>query len=151
MIMHQTIADERFRPLGRDLAFAAKEVREAIDAALAQAGGSLGIWIVLSAVSDEGIASQSLLASREHVDGATITYHVDRAEKLGLVRREVDPDDRRVKRLHLTPKGSGLHERLLAAALAFDAAMCAGISENEKAALRRTLAKIRVNLGQSAR
>jgi MarR family transcriptional regulator, transcriptional regulator for hemolysin len=147
--MDQTIADESFRPLGRELAFAAKDVREAIDAALARAGGSLGIWIVLSAVSDEGGASQSLLASREHVDGATITYHVDRAEKLGLVRREVDPDDRRVKRLHLTPKGSRLHERLLAAALAFDAAMCAGISEQEKGALRKTLAKIRVNLGQN--
>ncbi len=125
---------------------AAKDVREAIDAALARAGGSLGIWIVLNAISDEGVASQSLLASREHVDGATITYHVDRAEKLGLVRREVDRDDRRVKGLRLTPKGSRLHERLLAAAAAFDAEMCAGISHAEQARLRQTLAKIRANL-----
>jgi DNA-binding MarR family transcriptional regulator len=125
---------------------AAKDVREAIDAALARAGGSLGIWIVLHAISDEGVASQSLLASREHVDGATITYHVDRAEKLGLVRREVDREDRRVKGLRLTPKGSRLHERLLAAAVEFDAEMCAGISYAEQARLRQTLAKIRANL-----
>ncbi len=125
---------------------AAKDVREAIDAALARAGGSLGIWIVLHAINDEGVASQSLLASREHVDGATITYHVDRAEKLGLVRREVDRDDRRVKGLRLTPKGSRLHGRLLAAAVAFDAEMCAGISHAEQARLRQTLAKIRANL-----
>ena len=141
-----SISGERFRPLGRELVIAAKDVREAIDAALARAGGSLGIWIVLNAISDEGVASQSLLASREHVDGATITYHVDRAEKLGLVRREVDRDDRRVKGLRLTPKGSRLHERLLAAAAAFDAEMCAGISHAEQARLRQTLAKIRANL-----
>src|ERR1700692_3792463 len=95
---------------------------------------------------DEGGRHQSLLASREHVDGATITYHVDRAEKLGLVRREVDRDDRRVKGLRLTPKGSRLHGRLLAAAVAFDAEMCAGISHAEQARLRQTLAKIRANL-----
>jgi MarR family transcriptional regulator, transcriptional regulator for hemolysin len=151
IISTPSISGDRFRPLGRELVIVAKDVREAIDAALARAGGSLGIWIVLNAVSNEGLASHSLLASREHVDGATITYHVDRAEKLGLVRREVDPDDRRVKRLHLTPKGSRLHERLLAAALAFEAEMCAGIGEKEKTALRRTLAKIRVNLAPSPR
>ena len=75
--------------------------------ALEGAGGSLGTWIVLSAVSDEvGFISHRIVARRAHVDGATITYHVDRAERLGLVVREVDPDDRRVKRLRLTPAGA---------------------------------------------
>jgi MarR family transcriptional regulator for hemolysin len=111
-----------------------------------RAGGSLGIWIVLNAISDEGFVSHRILASHAHVDGATITYHVDRAEKLGLVRREVDPDDRRVKRLHLTPEGERLAKDLWTEAKAFESQVLAGISDQEQARLRRTLAKVRANL-----
>jgi MarR family transcriptional regulator, transcriptional regulator for hemolysin len=111
-----------------------------------RAGGSLGIWIVLNAISDEGFVSHRILASRAHVDGATITYHVDRAEKLGLVRREVDPEDRRVKRLRLTPKGERLAKHLWTEARAFEAQVLAGISDQEQARLRRILAKVRANL-----
>lgn len=110
------------------------------------AGASLGIWIVLNAISDEGFVSQSILASRAHVDGATITYHVDRAEKLGLVTREVDPDDRRVKRLRLTPEGDRVHKELRQVSGAFEAQMMAGITDAEQLRLRRTLAKLRANL-----
>ncbi|MBV8479682.1 MAG: MarR family transcriptional regulator, partial [Actinobacteria bacterium] len=85
------------------------------------AGGSLGTWIVLSAIKDEGIVSHSVLATRAHVDGATITYHVDRAEKQGLVAREPDPGDRRVKRLRLTPEGERTYDELWAAASTFQA------------------------------
>lgn len=112
-----------------------------------RAGASLGIWIVLNAASDEGVVSHSVLASRAHVDGATITYHVDRAEKLGLVRREVDPADRRVRRLRMTPKGERLYGKLRGTADAFGARMFEGISEAEQERARRTLEKIRANLG----
>ena len=117
---------------------------------MAQAGGSLGTWIVLNAISAEGIVSQSILASRAHVDGATITYHVDRAEKAGMVQREVDPDDRRVRHLRLTPKGEILYGELWAAARAFEAKVMTGINEAEQARLRRTLAKLRANLAAPA-
>ena len=117
---------------------------------MARAGGSLGTWIVLSAIKDEGIVSHTVLASHAHVDGATITYHVDRAEKLGLVMREADPDDRRVKRLRLTAKGERVYEELWSAAREFQAQVIAGITDAEQARLRRTLAKIRANLGVPA-
>jgi MarR family transcriptional regulator, transcriptional regulator for hemolysin len=133
-------------PLGRDLVFTAKEVREAFEEVLDRAGGSLGTWIVLSAIKDEGIVSHRVLASHAHVDGATITYHVDRAEKQGLVTREVDPDDRRVKRLRLTPEGERAYDELWAAAREFQARVVDGLSDAEQARLRRTLAKIRANL-----
>lgn len=137
---------DKVEPFGRDLVFTAKAVREAFEDVMAGAGGSLGIWIVLNAISDEGFVSHRILASHAHVDGATITYHVDRAEKLGLVQREVDPDDRRVKRLRLTPEGTRLYKHLSAEARVFEAHIFAGISEGEQARLRRTLAKIRANL-----
>ena len=102
-------------PLGRHLVFTAKAVREGFEQTLAAAGGSLGTWIVLSALSDDGVVNQTVLASRIHVEGATITHHVDRLEKLGLVRREIDAKDRRVRKIELTPDGVRLHKSLLAA------------------------------------
>ena len=96
-------------PLGRQLVFTAKAMREAFESALAGAGGSLGMWVVLSAISSEvGFINQSILASRVKLEGATITHHIDRLEELGLVRRVADPNDRRVRRLELTAEGQKL-------------------------------------------
>ena len=131
----------------RQLVFVAKEIRQAFEQALEQAGGSLGIWIVLSAVSDEiGFISHRIVASKAHVDGATITYHVDRAESLGLVLREVDPDDRRVKRLRLTPAGVKLHKRLMAEVERLGEQALQGVSQADQEQLRATLDRIRANL-----
>jgi|SRR5579864_6003384 len=133
-------------PLGRQVVFAGKAIQEAFSAALAGSGGSLATWIVLSALSDVGIVSQAVLASHVHLEGATITHHVDRLEAVGLVRRRLDPDDRRVRRLELTEAGEELHRRLLAAAKTFEQRAMAGLSERDIAVVRRALARIQANL-----
>ena len=116
---------------------------------MAAAGGSLGTWIVLNCLSDDGVASQTVLASRMQVEGATITHHVDRLEKLGLVRREIDAKDRRVRKIELTPEGARLHKTLLAAAKEFEDSLLVGIGERQQTELRRTLDRVRANLEQS--
>jgi len=121
-------------------------MREAFEQTLADAGGSLGTWIVLSALSDEGVVSQTVLAGHVHVEGATITHHVDRLEADGLVRRRADPADRRVRRVELTPAGKRLHRRLLGAVKELEAATTAGLTERQQADLRRALDLIRSNL-----
>jgi DNA-binding MarR family transcriptional regulator len=45
------------------------------------------------------------LAERLCCDPSNVTAFVDRLEQSGLVRRRVDPDDRRVKALAVTAKG----------------------------------------------
>src|SRR5579871_2362643 len=80
-------------PLGRQLVFTAKAMRSAFEDAIIGAGGSLASWIVLSALSETGCCSQAALASHVHLEGATITHHVDRLEKAGLVTRRLDPAD----------------------------------------------------------
>jgi MarR family transcriptional regulator for hemolysin len=127
--------------------FTAKAVREAFEETLHKAGGSLGTWVVLSALSDEGIISQSALGSHVHLEGATITHHVDHLEQLGLVRRQADPKDRRVRNLELTPEGERLHKSLLAAMREFERSLLDGLSERELAGLRKTLDRISANLG----
>jgi MarR family transcriptional regulator, transcriptional regulator for hemolysin len=133
-------------PLGRQLVFTAKAVREAFEDTLAAAGGSLGTWVVLSAISDEGIISQSALGSHVHLEGATITHHIDRLEQLGLVRRQLDPKDRRVRRIELTPEGESLHRDLLVAMREFERTLLGGLSERQLAELRKTLTRIGDNL-----
>ena len=46
------------------------------------------------------------LAAREQVAPPTITAVVTKMEALGLVTREVDPADRRITRIRITPSGS---------------------------------------------
>ena len=121
-------------------------MREAFEETLAAAGGSLGTWIVLSALSDEGIVSQTVLASHVHVEGATITHHIDRLEQLGLVRRVVDPSDRRVRKIELTAAGTRLHRRLVTAVRELEGRMTAGIGKAEQEQLRGTLDRIQANL-----
>src|SRR5260221_13159943 len=104
-------------PLGRQLVFTAKAMRSAFEGALVAAGGSLGTWIVLGALTDVGCVTQAALASHVHLEGATITHHVDRLEAAGLVRRRLDPADRRVRMLELTATGAELHARLLGAVI----------------------------------
>ena len=133
-------------PLGRQIVFAGRAIREAFEAALAEAGGSLATWVVLSALSDVGIVSQAMLASHVHLEGATITHHVDRLEAAGLVQRRLDPQDRRVRRLELTEAGAELHDRLLTAAKDFERTLTDGLGERDVAAVRRVLARIEANL-----
>lgn len=138
-------------PLGRLLAFTAKELREAADGALTAAGGSLGTWIVLTALVEHGEVSQATLASHMHLEGATITHHIDRLEALGLVQRSVDGEDRRVRRLRLTEQGVALQRRLQQVMISFEGAALAGLSASEAALLRRGLEQIRANLAASDR
>jgi MarR family transcriptional regulator, transcriptional regulator for hemolysin len=135
-----------WQPLGREIVFAGKEIREAFEDALARAGASLGTWIVLSALSRGGLVPQKVLASHVHIDGATMTHHIDRLEQQGLVRRRVHSGDRRVRHVEPTAKGRRLHAKLVEIAQAFDEATVAGLDERERTELRRLLAKVSANL-----
>ena len=155
MINDQTVSDGQPRgddlaagqhPVGRQLVFTAKALRDAFEDMLRRSGASLGTWVVLNALNEQGVISQTALASHVHVEGATITHHVDRLEQQGLVRRVVDPGDRRVRRIEPTAEGVRLHETLLAEARQFERTVFAGVSEPEREGLRRVLDRIDSNL-----
>src|ERR1700677_4110524 len=103
------------------LVFTARERPRGFGRALPAAGGSLGTGVVLGALMVGGVVSQAALASHVHLEGATITHHVDRLEALGLVTRVAAPDDRRVRRVTIPPEGERLHARLLAAVIELEA------------------------------
>src|SRR3954468_12479055 len=99
-------------PLGLRLARTAHAVTQAFERAMAEAGGSASTWQVLLLVRSKEWGAQSELAKAMGVTGATLTHHLNAAERQGLVRRWREPADRRAQRVGLTPAGTALFGRL---------------------------------------
>lgn len=79
------------------------------------------------------------LADRMSCEASNVTFIVDRLEAGGLVQRNADPDDRRIKRVSLTDDGKSRRLRLMRQ-LAKDSPL-AGLTNQERVRLSRLLAK----------
>jgi MarR family transcriptional regulator for hemolysin len=62
--------------------------------------------------------SQSELADKLGVEGATMVAMIDRLVKAGLALREASTTDRRIKRVVLTPAGLKIYEKVKTEAVA---------------------------------
>jgi len=134
------------QPLGLHLTRISRTVSRAFDDALAQAGGSLPVWLVLISLKSRQLASQRELAEAVGIQGATLTHHLDAMESAGLVTRRRDPANRRLHLVELTPAGEALFLRLRGAAMAFDKRLRAGFSEGEVNQLEALLTRLRDNV-----
>ena len=65
-------------------------------------------WVILARLERQPDLSQNELAAVAEVTPMTIARLIDRLEALGLVKRCVDPKDRRIWRLRLTPAAAPL-------------------------------------------
>jgi MarR family transcriptional regulator for hemolysin len=134
--------------LGRQLYLAYRAMRDRLDEALGAAGASVPQWIVLKSVGDEPELSQRELAGRVLVTGSTLTHHLDRLERGGLIVRTRDADDRRVIRISLTERGKHRRTELEAVVAAHDQRIAALLSERDARALRRLLAQVEQGLNE---
>jgi MarR family transcriptional regulator, transcriptional regulator for hemolysin len=138
----------RTPPIGLRLATAARVVSRAFDEALAEAGGSLPVWLVLlnlKARRTEG--NQRELADAVGIREATLTHHLNAMEAAGLLTRRRDPENRRVHVVELTDAGEAAFARLREAAVAFDRRLRRGISAEELDGLERVLDRLAANVG----
>jgi MarR family transcriptional regulator for hemolysin len=133
-------------PIGLQLATTSKTVSRAFNDVLAEAGGSLPVWLVLSSLKSEDWPTQLELARAVGIEGPTLTRHLDGLEEAGLVVRQRDVQDRRAVRVELTPAGETMFEQLLKAVIAFSRRLTAGIPEEELDRTRRTLARLEENV-----
>jgi len=134
-------------PLPRVVVLTAKAIRAYFEDALAETGASLATWVVLSGIDRGRWDNQAGLARDLRIEGATLTRHLDRMERDGLIIRTRDVRDRRQVRAELTASGRELHDRLLAIATRTSTRACDGLSDREQATLRRLLDRIRDNVG----
>jgi MarR family transcriptional regulator for hemolysin len=65
-------------------------------------------WVILARLERQPDLSQNELAALAEVTPMTIARLIDRLEALGLVKRCMDPKDRRIWRLRLTPAAEPL-------------------------------------------
>jgi MarR family transcriptional regulator for hemolysin len=134
------------RPLGLTLAHAAKAVSRAFGDALAAAGGSTPVWLVLISLKVHPTSSQRELAEAVGIQGATLTHHLNAMESAGLLRRSRDPSNRRVHMVELTAEGEALFHRLRTAAVAFDQRLRGDLTEEEVSGFERVLARLQENV-----
>jgi MarR family transcriptional regulator for hemolysin len=98
----------------------ARAWRQALDRRLKYLGLSQASWLTIAvAARSTTPLSQSELADRLAVEGATMVAMIDRLVKAGFVVREPSSTDRRVKRIVLTPAGDEIYQKVKAEAEAF--------------------------------
>jgi MarR family transcriptional regulator for hemolysin len=137
-------------PIGLQLTRTSKVVSRAFDAALAEVGGTLSMWLVLVSLKGQRHGAQRDLARAMGIEGPTLTHHLNRMETAGLVTRTRDPENRRVHQVELTRKGEDAFQRLLKAVTAFDRRLRAGLTEREVTGLSATFTRLRANVGDPA-
>ncbi len=74
--------------------------------------------------------------------GATLTHHLNAMESQGLVRRWREDGNRRVQNVELTDAGTALFDRLRSVAVAHDARLRSGLSDEETEQLAALLDKL---------
>jgi MarR family transcriptional regulator for hemolysin len=133
-------------PIGLHLASAARIVRRAFDEALAEAGGSLPVWLVLLNLKTRRPGNQRELAEAVGVKEATLTHHLNSMDAEGFITRHRDGTNRRIHVVELTEVGEETFLRLRTAAVAFDKRLRAGITEKEVAILDGVLERLVQNV-----
>ena len=134
-------------PVGLRLNQVARAVARAFDDALAGAGGSLPVWLILLNLKTRRPGNQRELAAAVGITGATLTHHLNAMDAAGLITRTRDAANRRVQVVALTEAGAAAFVRLRGAAVAFDARLNAGLTEAEQATLGALLCRLGANVG----
>jgi len=111
-------------------------------AQLESSGLTLGQFGVLEALLHLGPLCQHTLAEKLLRSGGNITLVVDNLEKRGWVRRERLKDDRRMIRIHLTPTGRRLIERVFPEHARAVTEQMSALSPAELETLRRLARKL---------
>jgi MarR family transcriptional regulator for hemolysin len=106
--------------------------RQAVDGRLKYLGVSQASWMTIAiAARARSPLSQSELADKLGVEGATMVAMIDRLVKAGLANREASTTDRRVKRVVLTAAGLKIYEKVKAEATELRKELLAGIEQNK--------------------
>ena len=133
-------------PIGLHLARTARSVSRAFDDALAEAGGSVPVWLVLISLKSQQMRNQRELAEAVGIREATLTHHLNAMDEQGLITRRRDPANRRVHQVELTEAGEAAFQRMRGAATAFDQRLRAGLSGDELSQLEALLGRLAANV-----
>jgi DNA-binding MarR family transcriptional regulator len=104
-----------------------------------ETGLGVGQWFTLTALGKRDGISQGEMCRVSEVDPARVSRMGRALEKEGLVRRERDPEDRRVVRMYLTGDGRRALERNAGVNESIERRIRSVMSEEEAGELGRLL------------
>jgi len=138
------------RSNNRELAFAINDVARLLRTFADHAAGRFGMtrakWAVLARLDRFEGLKQTELAEMLDLQPITLTRLLDGLANNGLIERRPDPDDRRAKRLFLTPAARPLLERLTALGEDLMETALAGLEPSDVDALLGRLTTVKENL-----
>ena len=102
------------------------------------------LWLLRAA---EQRYNQSTLATRLGIETPTLVHILDRMETLGLLRREVDEQNRRQKYVVITARGLALADEIESEVIAVRSEMLAGIAPAELKAATAVCQRLIDNAG----
>jgi DNA-binding MarR family transcriptional regulator len=124
----------------------ARLLRTEFDRRVRRLGITRAQWLVLTRLHRHPGASHSELAEMMEVEKATAGRMIDRLVANGWVERRVQRDDRRVKRVYLTPEAERVHKRIWRVAEATVDAALGSLSARESRQLMALLQRVKKTL-----
>lgn len=121
----------------------ARRWRRVLDHDLAASDLSDASWspLIHLSLSGDGI-SQTELAARVGLDSSSLVRLLDRLVERGLIERQIDPQDRRARLIHLTPQAGAEIARIRDGLTAIETEMLADLSDADLATIISGLRKI---------
>ena len=103
-------------------------------------------WAVLIRLWERDGLTQTALSEDTFRDKPTMSRILDGLAARGIVERRIDPDDARVRTVHLTRRGRDLEKKLVPVARALVEQLVDGIDERALVTTRATLARMFANV-----
>src|SRR3954470_8946073 len=132
--------------IGVVLSDVARLLRTEFDRRVRRLGITRAQWLVLTRLHRNPGSSHSELAELMEVEKATAGRMIDRLVANGWVERRVQPNDRRVKRVYLTPEAERVHKRIWRVAEATVEAALGELSAQESRQLMALLRRVKKTL-----
>jgi len=107
-------------------------------------------YTVLALIRANGAVSPALLARALDLSPSYITLALGKLEGMGLVKRETNAVDKRGQRLHVTPQGDALAERMTEELIAAERAAFVTLTPVEQAMLGELLHKLGLSRARAA-
>lgn len=126
----------------------ARQMRWQFDREAADTGLTRAQWVVLAHLNRRDGIQQNQLARIMEITPMTLGRHVDRLEGEGWVERRADPNDRRAKRLYLTPQAKPMLQTLKKLGQKMLRRAMKGIPGEDQAMALSVLQRIRDNLSE---
>jgi len=130
----------------RLLAMICRLVRQRTQVELEKLGLHLGQDLILFVLWETEGITQSELAERVYIKPPTLARALNHMEQNQIIRRETDPDDKRLERVYLTEKGAGSKAAILNIWQKGEAELFAGFDEDERTTCQSFLRKMYFNL-----